>query len=63
MGRFIDKLRSCCVCCRKKSYEKNEFNTYGDITSENGIENKEMVEIQTTESVVQTVVLWEYYSL
>ena len=45
MGRFIDKLRSCCVCCRKKSYEKNEFNTYGDITSENGIENKEMVEI------------------
>ena len=45
MGRFIDKLRSCCVCCRKKNYEKNEFNTYGDITSENGIENKEMVEI------------------
>jgi len=62
MGRFVDKLRSCCICCGKRNYEKNDYQF--DITSENGIENKAFEKERTIEktktldkltNIIQTV--------
>ena len=38
---FLKSKKSCCICCGKRNYEKNDYQF--DITSENGIENKEWI--------------------
>ena len=40
---FENLKKSCCICCGKRNYEKNDYQF--DITSENGIENKEWISI------------------
>lgn len=53
MGRFVDKLRACCICCGKRRYEKND--NHFDVTSEvNGIPNPAFEKERTIEKKTKT---------
>ena len=46
---FSKSEKSCCICCGKRNYEKNDYQF--DITSENGIENKAWISIRVLGTV------------